>query len=112
LNGSERSAAFFKPAEQDRAEEDLEEAVFDRAQGDELSFEQMRLAIAVVSFLTAYFTSLSLSAGDCAHSAQPIPICTVLADVAKYDGKERGNVLGRTACATKSRKPNFSALRK
>ena len=40
MNGSERSAAFFKPAEQDRAEEDLEEAVFDRAQGDELSLEQ------------------------------------------------------------------------
>ena len=48
----------------------------------------MRLAIAVVSFLTAFFAPLSLSAGDCASSAQAIPICTAVADGAKYDGKQ------------------------
>lgn len=48
----------------------------------------MKLAIAVALLLTVCFAPLSLSADDnCASSAQTIPICTALADTAKYDGK-------------------------
>ena len=49
----------------------------------------MRLAIAVVLLFTACFGALrSPTDDDCAASAQAISICTVLADAAKYDGKE------------------------
>jgi hypothetical protein len=49
----------------------------------------MRLAIAVVLLLSARFTSQFLSDDDdCATSAKAIPICTLLADAAKYDGTE------------------------
>jgi hypothetical protein len=49
----------------------------------------MRLAIAVVLLLSARFASQVLSDDDdCATSAKAIPICTLLADAAKYDGKE------------------------
>jgi hypothetical protein len=56
------------------------------------------------------FVPLSLSAGgDCAPSTQVIPICTVLADAAKYDGREvtvsgvyrmviHGSILSGSAC--------------
>jgi hypothetical protein len=49
----------------------------------------MRLTITVVLFLTLFLTPLSLPADDgCAGSTQSIPLCTVLADATKYDGKE------------------------
>jgi len=49
----------------------------------------MRLAIAVVLSLTVFCGPLSLSANDdCPPSTRAIPICAVLADAAKYDGKE------------------------
>lgn len=49
----------------------------------------MRLTIAVVLLLTVCIGSLSLSAkDDCASRTQAIPICTILADAARYDGKE------------------------
>jgi hypothetical protein len=49
----------------------------------------MRLAITSVLLLTACFSASSSPADDgCAASAQAVPLCTVLADAAKYDGKE------------------------
>ncbi len=70
----------------------------------------MRLAVTVVLLLTACFSALSLSADDdCVVSAQAIPVCAVLADAAKYDGKEitvrglyrmvtHGSILMGSAC--------------
>lgn len=71
----------------------------------------MRLAISVVLLLAVCLTPLSLSADDdCTPSTQSIPICTVLADAAKYDGKEvtvngvyrmviHGSILTAPACS-------------
>jgi hypothetical protein len=48
----------------------------------------MRPSIAIILMLTACLITPSLSAGDdCAASMQAVPICTVLADAAKYDGR-------------------------
>jgi hypothetical protein len=70
----------------------------------------MRLTIAVVLFLVVCFNPLSSTADDeCSASAQAVPLCTVLADTGKYDGKEiivrglyrmviHGSILMGSAC--------------
>ena len=50
----------------------------------------MRKYISII-LLTAYFSSLAFAVGGddrCVTSAEAIPLCTVLSDAAKYDGKE------------------------
>jgi hypothetical protein len=70
----------------------------------------MRSTIVIAVFLAACFNPPA-SAGDdkCSASIQPIPLCTVLSDAAKYDGKEitvrglyrmviHGSILMGSAC--------------
>lgn len=70
----------------------------------------MRLAIAVMLLFAGCFVASSSVADDhCAASARAIPICSVLADAAKYDGAEitvrglyrmviHGSILTGSAC--------------
>ena len=70
----------------------------------------MRTNIAIVALLAACFSSLAFGRDDrCAPSAEIIPLCTVLSDAAKYDGKEitvrglyrmviHGSILTSPAC--------------
>ena len=71
----------------------------------------MKSTLAVSIVFVSCFTSLALASGpQCAASSDAIPLCTVLADAAKYDGKEiiirglyrmvlHGSILTSPACA-------------
>lgn len=71
----------------------------------------MKLAITVILLFTGCVSASSSPADDdCAASAQAIPICAVLANAAKYDGKEvtvsgvyrmviHGSILTGAACS-------------
>jgi hypothetical protein len=49
----------------------------------------MKLIIAATFVFTLCFSSLALCGGDkCPAAAEALPICTVLANASKYDGKE------------------------
>jgi hypothetical protein len=70
----------------------------------------MRTSIVVVLLLAQCLSALPSAADDgCALSAQSLPLCTVLADATKYDGKEiivrglyrmviHGSILMGSAC--------------
>ena len=49
----------------------------------------MKWAIAVTILFTSCFSPLTVSSDEkCPASAQAVPLCTVLTDAAKFDGKE------------------------